>query len=494
MRKSFFIVFSGIVLMLVLSGCFNLVSEVPNAPSNLRITSYTSDSISISWTSNSSNSSEFEISRSTNGNTFDVIATVSLTSYLDNGLSPNTTYYYRVRARADGNYSEYSNLAPQETKEAVPVAPSNLCVTTFSDNFISLSWTDNSSNENGFELWRSLNGSSFSKIETLSPNVTNCTDLSLSPNTTYYYKIKAYNDGGYSNYSNTVSKKTDTVEMVPAAPGNLKVVGYTSNSIILTWDDNSSNESGFRIYRSSTYSGNYSLISTSANNYFMNTNLNSNTTYYYKVTAYNSVGESGCSNVISGKTSAPSYAHAKILQTNSYIDSINWLHVVGVIQNDGTKNLKYVKVNATFYDKSNNVVDSDFTYAYMDILTPQEKSPFDVLVSDPANYDRCELSLSYSETTDVPFQGLKIQGVTHRLGNYGYYYIDGEVKNDGTSKAEYVEIVATLYDSNGKIIDADFTFTNSDINVGQTSSFEFMINTSNLPGSIASFELQVQAL
>ena len=141
----------------------------------------------------------------------------------------------------------------------------------------------------------------------------------------------------------------------------------------------------------------------------------------------------------------------------------------------------------------NNVVKSGLTFTYMNILTPQQKSPFDLSISKPANYDHYKLSLSYDETDDEPFSGLKIQGVTHHTDNYGFYYIDGEVKNTNTIKAKYVEIVATLYDSNGKIIYADFTFTNSDIASGQTSSFEFMIDKSDLPGSIYDFVLQVQA-
>ncbi len=196
----------------------------------------------------------------------------------------------------------------------------------------------------------------------------------------------------------------------------------------------------------------------------------------------------GCSPAL-----ATSYVHAKILETNSYVDSIEYLHVIGIVQNDGTENLKYVKVSATFYDKNNNVVGSNFTYTYINILVPQQKSPFNVFISEPQDYDHYKLSLSYDKTYNEPFSGLQIQGVTHHIDKYGYYYIDGEVKNTNTAKAKYVEIVATLYDSNGKIIYADFTFTNSDIPPDQTSSFEFMINTSDLPGSISSFDLQVQA-
>ena len=499
MKKYFLLIVLSIALMLILSGCLNIAPpkpQPPNPPSNLKINAYTSNTISFSWTnSNSGNNISFEVWHSMDGNNFTLAATTSSDNYTDINLSPNTTYYYKVRAHNNGGYSSYSNMISQKTKDVAPIAPSNLYVSSFSTNTITLSWNDNSNNETGFEIWRSLNGYSFSKIKNLGANTTTYTDLGLSPDTTYYYKVRAYNDVGNSNYSNIISKKTDVVTTIPTAPTNLKVTNYTSNSISLIWNDNSNNEDGFKIYRSSSYSGNYVLLDTtvSNDNYYTDTGLNSNTTYYYKVTAYNSAGESNYSNITSGTTSAPPFAHAKILQTNSYVDSIGYLHVIGIVQNDGTENLEYVEIDATFYDKNNNVVGSNFTYTYIDILAPEQKSPFDVFISKPQNYDHYKLSLSYDKTYDEPFSGLKIQGVTHHTDNYGYYYIDGEVKNTNTTKAKYVEVVATLYDSTGKIIYADFTFTNSDIPPGQTSSFEFMIDTSGVPGNIASFDLQVQA-
>ena len=167
--------------------------------------------------------------------------------------------------------------------------------------------------------------------------------------------------------------------------------------------------------------------------------------------------------------------------------------MVGIAKNTGNANINYVKISGTFYDSNNNVVDTDFTYTMLDILKPDQKSPFKIMLSEPDGYDHYSLSISFSETSDNPYAGLEIQGVTDRTDAYGYYYIDGNVQNTGSVDVTYVKLVAIIYDSSGKIIDADFTYTDpSDISAGGTESFEFMIDTADLPGTIYSYELQVQ--
>jgi hypothetical protein len=84
------------------------------APSNLIATAVSSSEIDLSWSDNSNNETEFKIERSTDlGITFNQIATVGadVTTYPDTGLTPLTTYVYRVRASNSAGDSAYSNTA-----------------------------------------------------------------------------------------------------------------------------------------------------------------------------------------------------------------------------------------------------------------------------------------------------------------------------------------------------------------------------------------------
>jgi serine protease AprX len=93
---------------------------------------------------------------------------------------------------------------------AVPTAPSNLTATAVSTSQINLSWADNSGNESGFRIERckGTNCSNFAEIATVGVDATTFSNTGLTKNTTYRYRVRAYNDGGNSGYSNTASATT----------------------------------------------------------------------------------------------------------------------------------------------------------------------------------------------------------------------------------------------------------------------------------------------
>jgi hypothetical protein len=82
-----------------------------------------------------------------------------------------------------------------------PEAPSGLAIIEITDESLTLSWLDNSSQELGFRIERKEGtGGSYVQIASTNPDVTLYVDTGLTNNTTYYYRIRSYNDSGFSAY------------------------------------------------------------------------------------------------------------------------------------------------------------------------------------------------------------------------------------------------------------------------------------------------------
>jgi len=73
---------------------------------------------------------------------------------------------------------------------------------------VNLSWTDNSDNEAGFKIGRSIKGVDFTSLPLVSANVTSYKDMTVHGSTKYYYRVRAYNNFGYSAVSNVASLTT----------------------------------------------------------------------------------------------------------------------------------------------------------------------------------------------------------------------------------------------------------------------------------------------
>jgi hypothetical protein len=183
---------------------------IPQAPANLAAVAVSTTQINLSWSDNSQNETGFKIERSTDNVNFAQIATTgsNVTTFSNTGLTPSTRYYYRIRATNAAGDSQYSNTADAATQGISPNAPSDLTAVAVSKTRINLAWTDHASNETGFKIERSTNGTSFTQIATVGANVTTFASTGLRGNRLYYFRVRAYNATGNSSYSNIASAKT----------------------------------------------------------------------------------------------------------------------------------------------------------------------------------------------------------------------------------------------------------------------------------------------
>ena len=108
----------------------------------------------------------------------------------------------------------------------IPIAPTNLVAVAFSHNQVDLSWDDNSNNELGFKIERKQGAGDFTEIATVEANRTSYSDKELEANTTYVYRVCAYNDVGDSEWSNEASVTTLTFCPYTVTPTNTSMFIY----------------------------------------------------------------------------------------------------------------------------------------------------------------------------------------------------------------------------------------------------------------------------
>lgn len=275
-------------------------ATVPLAPSGLAGNAPSSSQINLTWVDNSTDEDGFKIERF-DGSTWTQVATVSAnsTSWQDTGRTASTTYSYRVQAFNGAGNSSYSNTASATTLASAPAAPSNLSAAAASSSQINITWTDNSANETGFKIER-YDGTTWTQVATVGSNVTNWQDTGRTAATTYSYRVRAYNSVGDSAFSNTASATTQSAS-TPNAPSGLTGTpkDKPSTRVNLSWTDQATNESGFRIYRS-TDGLNWSQVGQAGTNAttFADTTVARGSTYRYKIQAFNTIGNSPLSNEI----------------------------------------------------------------------------------------------------------------------------------------------------------------------------------------------------
>jgi FtsP/CotA-like multicopper oxidase with cupredoxin domain len=264
--------------------------------------------IPISTLGNSANEIGFLIQRANvdvNGNpgTYTQIgsALANQTTYTDSTANIVSTYSYKVIAYNVAGNSP-SNAITVVPPILPPAAPTNLTATLQAGPMIRLTWTDNDTNETGFVVERAVNGGAFSTLATVAPKnntgSVSYTDTAVIAGNTYDYRVKAVNGGGSSAYSNTATVII-SLPTPPAAPSGVTASAVrasgNNDNVTLTWTDNSSNETGFRIQRATniTFTAGLTTNTVGVNiTTFQTGNVPRNTNYYFRVQAYNAVGTS----------------------------------------------------------------------------------------------------------------------------------------------------------------------------------------------------------
>ena len=199
-------------------------TQAPSVPTGLKATADAANKVTVSWNASTDNVAVIGYTVLRNGTP---ISTSATGSYVDTGVSPNTSYAYQVKAYdAAGNSSAATASAsiktPAATDAQAPSTPQNLRANAVSTTQINLTWvasTDNVAVAN-YDVYRASTGGATTKVG--SSTTATYGDTSLKANTSYtYYVIAKDANGNASTKSATATAKTPEEQTTPSPnPGD----------------------------------------------------------------------------------------------------------------------------------------------------------------------------------------------------------------------------------------------------------------------------------
>ncbi|MFW9780269.1 MAG: fibronectin type III domain-containing protein [Candidatus Heimdallarchaeota archaeon] len=300
---------------------------VPTAPQNLAAT-YGDSQVTLTWSLPSDDGGspiiEYVVYRGTSpSGPFSNVGNSTTLGYIDSTAVNGITYWYNVTAiNAEGEGP--SSFQQSATPATVPTAPLNPQVIP-GNSQISVSWEapadDGGSTIIRYRVYRRITSGSFLNIQNVT-GTTSYLDSSVTNGIKYFYVIVAVNGEGESVASGEVST---TPLAVPSSPRSLNVV-YTVPKVTLSWiaplDDGGTSIVQYRIYRSTSSGGPYTNLANTTLLSFDDVSTTKGITYYYAVSADNSLGESiKSSEAIITPTTKPSPPESLYasLDSNNYV-------------------------------------------------------------------------------------------------------------------------------------------------------------------------------
>lgn len=185
--------------------------------------------------------------------------------------------------------------------------------------------------------------------------------------------------------------------------------------------------------------------------------------------------------------------------TNAPVDQFTWLsqrshadsgalRLVGELRNDLTSNGGLVQVVGTFYDANGKVWRASQSYTLLNVLRPGQRSPFVLTADGASQIVQSRLLVRAIANVATPRGDLAVLSSSAAVQGDALV-IAGQVRNNGATSASNVQVVASLHDASGQIVEAGAS-TASALAAGATAPFQITIPA--YWQGYASYDLQVQ--
>jgi hypothetical protein len=306
---------------------------------------------------------------------------------------------------------------------------------------------------------------------------------------TYYYRVQGHNSWGYGIYSNIEA----VTVLLPDAP--------TLNAIDNPDGDGSYSVTWSAAARATSYTlqedtdsafGSPTIVYDAAGQSWSATSRSPGT-YYYRVRANGPTGQSGWSNIQSATVTPPP---SDVLVTTSKVFyhtpyDTTYLYVVGVLLNNTSSNQYIDDIVVTFYDAQGAIVGVWGPYPNAYVMSPGQRAPFKDYSSDiPVGWTRYTVEVYHNETSRRPYS-FAFSNTNYYYDAYDCLHVVGRITNSDSRPTSFLEVYATLFDTQDNIVNCDSTFP-AELDPGESTTFDISICEST--AGWAYFELGADSL
>ena len=149
----------------------------------------------------------------------------------------------------------------------------------------------------------------------------------------------------------------------------------------------------------------------------------------------------------------PAFGDIVVENDQTYIGNDGIMHIVGEIKNDSKSPVNKIKIIATLIDEDGKILDTINGKVMSNIIMPGMKGSFDIITNEKKSDSVLDYELGFEYKLAAPKnQVIEIVSSEMKRDQLNNLIISGTIENNGEITANMINVVATLYDRNGKVL------------------------------------------
>ena len=173
-----------------------------------------------------------------------------------------------------------------------------------------------------------------------------------------------------------------------------------------------------------------------------------------------------------------------LLSHSDFVDVVGDVHVVGEVRNETEGNLDRISVRIMFYNQWGTVSKIVDGPALMDVLGPRQVTPFVLAFPKPLAWESFTIRVTAQPSADEPVTSLRVTEYSTAGIETGILHVTGTVANEGDKTIQRAQVVVTLYDPWGTVVNAGFANTDP-LSPGGEATFDCQFTEYTLMETIA---------